>query len=117
MLQWSAGVEVTHRQIDSIGFQLSQKIPPDPCGPKTAVDIAGLVGMLLDEAINVLRQNFLALHSGNFSDAENFALSIRQALQLQNDGYGRCDLAANAADSRRHTGHGDHLLKSLERIA
>src|SRR5262245_57621415 len=99
-----------------MGFKLSQKIRPDACRPKTAVNVAGFIGVFLHKAIDVLSLNVLSLHSGNFTDADNLTLSIGQALQLHDDGYGRCDLAADATDGRRHSGHGDHLLKSLERI-
>ena len=81
------------------------------------MNIACIIGVFLDEAIDILRLDVFTFHADDFTDAHDLALSIRQALQLHDDRYGGCDLAADAADGRRHSGHGDHLFKPLERIA
>src|SRR5262245_105033 len=116
-LQRPTGVEVAHRQIDAIGFQLFQEIRPSAGSAEAAVNVACVIGMFLGEAIDILRLDLFALHANDFTDAYELALSVRQALQLHDDRYRGCDLAADAADGRRHSGHGDHLFKPLQRIA
>src|SRR5438094_9561093 len=110
-LQWAAGIEVAHRQIDAVGFQLSQEIRPDAGGAKAPVNIACFVSVLLYEAIDVLHLNLFALHAGYFTEAHDPALAVRQTLQLHHDRDGRRDLTANAADAGCHSSHGDHLFK------
>src|SRR5215470_12818619 len=97
-LQWSTGIEVAHRQIDAVSFQLLQEIRPNAGGAETAVNVACIIGLFLDEAIDVLCLDVFALHANDLTDAYDFALSVRQALQLHDDRYGGCDLAADAAN-------------------
>src|SRR5437868_11366010 len=75
-LQWPAGVEMARRQIDAVSLQLFQEIRPNAGGAESAVDVAGLVGMLLDEAIYVLRLDLFVFHASNFTDARDPPFAI-----------------------------------------
>src|SRR4029078_4849338 len=115
--QWPARVEGARWHFDAVGFHVLEEIRPQAGGAKTALNITGVVGMLLHKAIDLLHLNGLAFHAGDLADANEPALAVRKALQLQHQRDRGRDLAADAADRRRHPGHGHHLLEPFEGIA
>ncbi len=98
-------------------FQVGQERRPDAGGPEGAADRAALVDRFLDEAIDLLHLQHLALHAGDLADTGDTPAAVRQALELHDDAHGRGDLTPDARNRHRHAGHADHLLEALDGVA
>src|SRR3546814_11725135 len=110
------GIEDALRHLDAAGLELGNELRPDAGGDVAAVDAALAVGRFAAEAEDLLHGDHVALHAGDFLQADEASPTVAHALDLDDDVQGRGDLRAPRLGRTVEAGTAEHLLPALPRV-
>src|ERR1700732_2235665 len=84
-----------HRQVNAGYDQTLREFGPNSSRQEFADHFTVLANTAFSEYENLLHGHDLALHSGDFGDADHFSSSIAEAAHLNHHVQGGCDLTPN----------------------